>query len=126
MIRRAGFLIGVLLLAVVVCQPASAARRPAPAPTVYTVPKKIRSDCTLPVENQIMAWLATVPDGSTVQFGPGRCYGQDRTITLTGRSGLVIDGRVEFRALTPGDSHRANWRLVERREPDALQYGRSR
>jgi hypothetical protein len=112
-IRRVGFLIGVLLLALVVCQPASAARRPAPAPTVYTVPKKIRSDCTVPVENQIMAWLATVPDGSTVQFGPGGCYGQDKTITLTDRSGLVIDGRgSEFRALTPGDSHRANWRLV--------------
>jgi len=60
-----------------------------------------------------MAWLATVPDGSTVQFGAGRCYGQDGTITLSGRSGLVIDGQdSEFRALTPGGSHRANWRLV--------------
>lgn len=113
MIRRVGFLIGVLLLALVVCQPASAARRPAPAPTVYTVPKKIQSDCSVPVENKIMAWLATVPDGSTVQFGAGRCYGQDGTITLSGRSGLVIDGQdSEFRALTPGGSHRANWRLV--------------
>ena len=60
-----------------------------------------------------MAWLATVPDGSTVQFGAGRCYGQDGTITLTDRKGLVIDGQgSEFRALTPGGSHRANWRFV--------------
>jgi hypothetical protein len=60
-----------------------------------------------------MSWLATVPDGSTVQFGAGACYGQDRTITLTGRRDLVIDGQgAEFRALTAGDSHRANWRLV--------------
>ena len=66
-----------------------------------------------------MAWLATVPDGSTVQFGTGRCYGQDGTITLTGRTGLVIDGQgSEFRALTPGGSHRANWRFVERAQPD--------
>jgi hypothetical protein len=95
----------VLLLALAVCQPAMAA--------VYQIPKKIRDNCSVPVEKQIMAWLATVPDGSTVQFGPGRCYGQDGTITLTGRSGLVIDGQgSEFRTLTPGGSHRANWRLV--------------
>ncbi len=87
------------------CQPATAA--------VYKVPTKIKSNCSAPVENKIMAWLATVPDGSTVQFGAGRCYGQDGTITLSGRSGLVIDGQgSEFRALTAGGSHRANWRLV--------------
>ncbi len=101
-----------LFLALAVCQPATAARQPAAA-TVYKVPKKIQDNCSVPVEGQIMAWLATVPDGSTVQFGPGRCYGQDGTITVTGRSGLVIDAQgSEFRALTPGGSHRANWRLV--------------
>jgi hypothetical protein len=105
----------VLLLALAVCQPATAARKPAPpaTPGVYKVPKKIAGDCSVPVEDKIMAWLATVPNGSTVQFGPGACYGQDGTITLTGRSGLVIDGQEsEFRALTPGGSHRANWRIV--------------
>jgi hypothetical protein len=93
-----------------------AARKPAPTPApggVYKVPKKIADNCSVPVEDKIMAWLATVPNGSTAQFEPGRCYGQDGTITLTGRSGLVIDGQgSEFRALTPGGSHRANWRLV--------------
>jgi hypothetical protein len=104
--------IGVLLLALAVCQPAMAARKPA-TPAVYKVPTKIPDNCSVPVENKIMAWLATVPDGSTVQFGSGRCYGQDGTITLTGRSGLVIDGQgSEFRALTPGTSHRANWRIA--------------
>jgi hypothetical protein len=102
----------VLLLALAVCQPATAARKPT-TPAVYKVPTKIPDDCSVPVEAKIMAWLATVPDGSSIQFGPGRCYGQDWTITLTGRSGLVIDGQgSEFRALTPGGSHRANWRLV--------------
>jgi hypothetical protein len=111
-IRRVIVLIGVLLLALALCQPATGARKPA-APAVYKVPTKIPDNCSVPVEAKIMAWLATVPDGSTVQFGPGRCYGQDGTITLTGRSGLVIDGQgSEFRALTPGGSHRANWRLV--------------
>lgn len=106
-----------LCFALAVCQPASAARKPPPPPAttpgIYKVPKKIPDNCSAPVEDRIMAWLATVPDGSTVQFGPGGCYGQDGTITLTGRSNLVIDGQgSEFRALTPGTSHRANWRLV--------------
>jgi hypothetical protein len=88
----------------------------APGPTVYKVPGSIKSDCSAPVENKIMAWLATVPDGSTAQFGAGRCYGQDGTITLTDRSNLVIDGQgSEFRALTPGGDHRDNWRFVRGR-----------
>jgi hypothetical protein len=82
-------------------------------PTVYTVPKSIKSDCSVAVDGKVMAWLATVPNGSVARFGSGRCYGQDGTITLTGRSGLVIDGQgSEFRALTPGGSHRAGWRFV--------------
>jgi hypothetical protein len=104
-IRRISWPIAALLLALAFCQPSAAA--------VYRVPSKIKANCSTPVEGKIMAWLATVPDGSTVQFGAGRCYGQDGTITLSGRSGLVIDGQgSEFRALTAGGSHRANWRLV--------------
>jgi hypothetical protein len=88
-----------------------------PWPIVYTVPSNIKSDCSVAVEGKIMAWLAKVPDGSTVRFGSGRCYGQDGTITLTDRNGLVIDGRgSEFRALTPGGSHRSNWRFVGGRD----------
>jgi len=98
-----------LLLALAWSQPASG--------RVYKVPKKIPSDCSVAVEGQIMAWLAKVPNGATAQFAPGGCYGQDETITLTGREGLVIDGEgSEFRALTPGGSHRANWRLVGGRD----------
>jgi hypothetical protein len=82
------------------------AARPPAAPTIYKVPRKISDNCSAPVEGKIMAWLATVPDGSTVQFEAGRCYGQDGTITLSGRSGLVIDGQgSEFRALTPGGAN---------------------
>jgi hypothetical protein len=86
---------------------------PPSGPPVYTVPASIPDDCSVPVEGEIMAWLASVPDGSTAQFGAGRCYGQDDTITLADRNGLVIDGQgSEFRALTPGGSHRASWRFV--------------
>ena len=103
-----------LLLALAFCVPVGeAVSKPPQTTTVYKVPKTIKGDCSVAVEGKIMAWLATVPDGSTVQFGAGRCYGQDGTITLTDRNGLVIDGQgSEFRALTPGGSHRANWRFV--------------
>src|SRR4051812_33828715 len=106
--------IGIVIAAAVLTSPAvaAAAKPQKPAP-VYKVPGKIRSDCSVTVEDKLMAWLATVPDGSTVQFATNGCYGQDVAITLTGRNGLVIDGRgSEFRALTRGDSHRDNWRFV--------------
>ncbi|HET8820226.1 MAG TPA: right-handed parallel beta-helix repeat-containing protein [Thermoleophilaceae bacterium] len=94
-----------LVAVLALCQPAAAA--------VYKVPPKIKSNCSAPVERQITDWLRTVPNGSTVQFGAGRCYAQDGPITLSGRSGLVIEGQgSEFRAVTPGTSHRANWRFV--------------
>ena len=102
-----------LLFALAFCVPATEAASQAPRTTVYKVPTSIADDCSGAVESEIMAWLDTVPDGSTVQFGAGRCYGQDDTITLTDRKGLVIDGQgSEFRALTPGEKHRANWRFV--------------
>jgi hypothetical protein len=98
---------------VVPAPPASGTTTQPPGPTPYQVPSSIPDDCSVPVENEVVAWLATVPDGSTAQFGAGRCYGQDGTITLQNRSSLVIDGQgSEFRALTPGGSHRANWRFV--------------
>ena len=107
-IRRITCLIGSLVVALALCQPATAA--------VYKIPTKIKANCSTPVEAKIMAWLASLPDGSTAQFGAGRCYAQDGTITLSGRTGLVIDGQgSEFRAVTAGGSHRANWRLVNGR-----------
>jgi hypothetical protein len=109
--RPALWLAGILLLGLALVQPAAAA--PPQRGTVYKVPNKIKSDCSAAVDAQISAWLATVPNNSTVQFGSGRCYGQDGTITLSGRTGLVIDGQgSEFRTLTPGGSHRANWRFT--------------
>jgi hypothetical protein len=102
-----------VLVASAVAAPAAAVAKPPSQPQVYKVPGKIRSDCSVAVEDKLMAWLATVPDASVVQFAQNGCYGQNAAITLTRRNGLVIDGRgSEFRALTPGDSHRDNWRFV--------------
>lgn len=104
------WLLALLLVLAVAAAPALGAPR---LGAVYKVPAKIKADCSVAVDAQINSWLATVPDGGKVQFGRGRCYGQSETITLSGRTGLVIDGQgSEFRALTPGGSHRANWRFL--------------
>ena len=80
---------------------------------VHDVPADIPADCSVAVDDEITAWLATVPDGNTARFAPGGCYGQDGTIGVNDRTDLVIDGRgSEFRALTRGDSQRANWRFI--------------
>jgi hypothetical protein len=102
---RLGGCVVTCLLLISVCPLAAGA-------AIYEVPAEIPDTCAVSVEDEITAWLATVPDGNTARFGAGRCYGQDGTIVLDGRSGLVIDGQgSEFRALTPGDSHRSNWRF---------------
>ncbi len=102
----AGCLITWLLVTIVGAQAAEAA--------VYDVPPSIPGDnCAVPVDDEITAWLATVPDGNTARFASGGCYGQDGTIEVSGRTNLVIDGQgSEFRALTPGDAGRANWRFT--------------
>ena len=115
--RRSGAVAAVVAVtAIAIAGVPGSATSKAPRQIVYKVPKTIKGDCSVAVEGKIMAWLATVPDGSTVQFGAGRCYGQDGTITLTGRNNLVIDGQgSEFRALTLGGDHRSNWRFLNGR-----------
>jgi hypothetical protein len=111
--RRLRHIGAVLVAAVALTAPAAAPAAKPGSQQVYKVPAKIRSDCSVAVEDKLMAWLATVPDGATVQFSPNGCYGQNAPIVLTGRNRLVLDGRgSEFRALTPGDSNRSNWRFV--------------
>jgi len=113
MTRRAAPVALCLVTSVLVALPCSLALAAPPRTTVYKVPSKIKGDCSAAVDDKISAWLASVPDNSTAQFGQGRCYGQNGTITLSGRRNLVIDGQgSEFRALSPGDSHRSNWRFI--------------
>ena len=73
---------------------ASAPALGAPRPGgVYKVPTKIKSHRPVVVDAQINSWLATVPNWGTAEVGRGRCYGQNGTITLGGRTGIVIDGQ---------------------------------
>jgi len=85
----------------------------------YLVPTTIPADCSRPAENDIMQFLATVPDGSTVRFPPGGCYAQGTRIQVFDRHDLVIDGGGStFRKTSPsipngrGPDVHPNWRLA--------------
>lgn len=84
-----------------------------PAGQVTEVPASIASDCSRPVDVEINAWLADIPNGATARFAPNACYAQDGTFTLTDRADLTVDGQgAEFRAVSFGETFRPNWRLL--------------
>lgn len=61
------------------------------ASSAYSPPAAIPADCSRNVSSDLNSWLASVPDGSTVQFNGG-CYRIDQDLRLTNRSSLTIDG----------------------------------
>lgn len=78
----------------------------------HAIPASIPADCSRPVETDIKAFLATVPDGATAVFAKNGCYAQDGSIEVNDRSGLTLEGNGStFKAVTPGDPCRANWRI---------------
>jgi hypothetical protein len=85
----------------------------------YTVPASIPADCSRPVEMEVMAFLDTVPNDSTVQFQPDGCYAQNTVIRVYDRRGLVIDGKGStFKKVSPSTPHgtgaavNPNWRVA--------------
>jgi hypothetical protein len=73
------------------------------ATTGVTVPASIAADCSRDVSAQLNAWIASVPDGSTLQFAPQGCYRVDRTLTIQRRNGLTLEGNdATFQAYTSG------------------------
>ncbi len=91
---------------------------PAPPPTTFNVPGTVNDTCATDDTASLLAWFAQVPDGSTLQFGAGKCYRIEGTLELTGRNGLTFNGGGStFRsldAMTTGsstDDQRAMWRI---------------
>jgi hypothetical protein len=79
------------------------------------VPREIASDCSKPVDAELNAWLAQVPDGATARFRPGACYSQRESLVLKQRTDVVIDGRgARFQSSAPNDNSRLvpNWFLM--------------
>jgi hypothetical protein len=75
----------------------------APAPPTATTPASIAADCSRDVTVELSAWIASVPDGSTLRFGAGACYRVDGTLRIQYRNRLTFDGNgATFRAMTSG------------------------
>jgi hypothetical protein len=82
--------------------------------TVYQVPSTIAGDCSTDVSQQLLTWIATVPDNSVLSFSSGACYRIEKTLELTSRNGLTFEGNgATFKATTVGDGHRPQWRIDE-------------
>jgi len=77
-----------LLLAPLAAGPAQVA----PAGPVVTVPARIPADCSVDVTAELSAWIAAVPNDTTLTFPAGACYRIDDSLRLTDRWGLVFDG----------------------------------
>jgi hypothetical protein len=84
------------------------------------VPSGITSDCSVDVTSQLVSWINSVPNGSTLQFGSGKCYRIEGTIELRNRTGLVFEGNnSSFKSLNPmtdgvyADDQRAMFRVID-------------
>lgn len=87
--------------------PQPVSRSPSPAPSglvspvappppsdsgAYSVPSSILSDCSRDVTSDLLAWMNSVPNSSTLNFSTGGCYRIDGSLRIANRVGLVIDG----------------------------------
>jgi hypothetical protein len=64
---------------------------PSPTPTPTGLVPPVAKDCSVDVTAALNAWLATVPDGATIDLAGG-CYLSNGTVSLALRTGLVIEG----------------------------------
>ncbi len=68
-----------------------------------TIPAAIASDCSVDVTAELLAWIASVPDGSTLEFGQDACYRIDGRLLILNRHNLVFAGNnATFKAVTDG------------------------
>jgi hypothetical protein len=81
-------------------------------PTAFQVPASIAADCSVDVTAALHAWIASVPDSSTLVFGKDACYNIDGGLAIPDRHGLTFDGNGStFKLVTRGTSNRSNWTI---------------
>jgi hypothetical protein len=98
---------------------ATATSSPATTTATYTVPSSIASDCSVDVTSSLLSWIGLVPNGSTLEFGSGKCYRVERVLEFRGRTNLVFEGNGSafrsYNAMTSGSyaaDQRAMWRVI--------------
>jgi hypothetical protein len=80
----------------------------------YRVPSSIPGDCSVDVTQDLLSWIASVPNTSTLVFPAGACYRVDGTLLVRNRTGLTFEGNgATFKAFTTGGSNRAHWQIVD-------------
>jgi hypothetical protein len=76
----------------------------------YTVPPSVPAGCSSDATSQILSWIDSVPDDSTLSFGTGACYRIEGTLEFRDRE-LALDGNGStFRPFNPPSGQRAMWR----------------
>src|ERR1051326_620877 len=53
--------------------------------TTFNVPSSVAGDCSTDVTSQLLSWINTVPDNSTLSFGAGACYRIEGVLELRSR-----------------------------------------
>jgi hypothetical protein len=103
---------------------------PPPPPPGVMIPASIPSDCSRDVTADINAWIASVPDGSTLIFRRHGCYRTERTIEIKNRQGLTFFGNGAYFKrfeLSPPEVRypraNAHWRFVGGSDMTVLWMG---
>jgi hypothetical protein len=78
--------------------------------SLYSVPSSVPSGCSTDATSQILSWIGSVPDDSTLVFDQNACYRIEGTLEIRDRN-LTIDGNGStFRSFDPPTSQRSIWR----------------
>jgi hypothetical protein len=92
---------------------------PPPPPPGVQIPSSIPADCSRDVTDDLIAWIASVPNGSTLVFQRHGCYRAERTVEVTNRVGLTFFGNGAYFKrfeLSPPELRypkgNAHWRFV--------------
>lgn len=82
----------------------------------YHVPRGISGNCSTDVTEALRAWIASVPNHSTLVFARRACYRIEGTIQISDRTGLNFEGHGStFRSFDPPADQRALWRVWQSR-----------
>ncbi len=100
-----------LMLLLLAC---AAALQAAPPPAgSMSVPSSIAGDCSADVTQALQAWIASVPNNSTLMFREGGCYRLDGSLRIEDRMGLVFEGNgATFKAMADPDPRRRHVLVV--------------
>jgi hypothetical protein len=86
---------------------------PAPTGPTVAVPSAIVRDCSVDVSDALNAWIASVPDNSTLAFPAHACYRADASIEIVDRNHLLLDGNgATLKAVSRGMRNRSELHVM--------------